>query len=126
VTPELQAKLEASASELIDFIKAGGATTIDFAKEQVPLVVEEMIRWGWWGAMLGIAFGIVTFGLCAACVGYIRVSLRKGDEPFFSVVIAALSFVIGAAALTTNTATAIKITVAPRLYLIDQLKEIAK
>lgn len=46
MNPDLLNKLQESATKVLDFVEATGESTVDFAKEQVPLVVQDVLRWG--------------------------------------------------------------------------------
>lgn len=46
MNPDLLNKLQESATKVLDFVESTGESTADFAKEQVPLVVQDVLRWG--------------------------------------------------------------------------------
>ena len=134
MNPELQSKLEASADKLIAFLEQSGSASVDFAKEQVPLVVEEILRWGWWSSAFVVSTVVILFVavLSAAIVVVRKAQWSKSEiDPtqVAGIVLGTSSVVLGMVAVAvvpTNCHTMLKITVAPRIYLIEQLKGLAQ
>ncbi len=139
---ELQTKLENSASALIDFIEKSGGAAMDFTKEQVPLVIDEILRWGWWSAfvpLVAIPTGAIVSALMARRAyneipvhqeGYYRGGKSWESVPgVFCIVCLIATIILSVASVPStfiNGGTVLKISVAPRLYLLDQLKELVK
>lgn len=118
------------AKELLDWAKAGK----EIVAEQVPLLVQEIIRWGFAEAVLYMLLGAVIF-LCARYLmnkwytrpegGFWR-SWDEGPGPLFAWIGIGAGYVIGFLMFFTSLFTAVKCLVAPRVYLIEYLANLVQ
>lgn len=99
-------------------VKSGG----DFAAEQMPLLVQEMIAWGLWSATARLAFSVIAFvvGVCL-----IRRGAKDPNADLGPPLIGLGLFVgvLGFIGTVFETQSVIKVTAAPRIYVLEQLKD---
>lgn len=125
MSQELIEKLEKSSEKLLEFIEKTGEQTVDFAREQVPLVIQEVLEWGFYSHLIN-AVG------CLFIVIFLVIILKKtwkylDDSPIVIVWGAGviICFALTCAMFHSGT-TCVKIKVAPRLYLIESLNELVR
>jgi hypothetical protein len=113
-------------TELLEFSKDAGA----FAKEQVPLVLQEYVKWG-------IAEGLMIFFGCSLyIIGFAygakrwAIDAHRGDDDLaaflYLMIGGILSLMAFVGALVDGILPAIKAIVAPRVYLIEKLSDLIK
>lgn len=111
------------ASEIMNYVATGIEKGGSFAVEQAPLVAQEII---WWG----IASGLLWMAFSAMCIAAIYWGIKKvialdiTDEPhgFFMCFFGGIGAMILAAVFANNVFQVAKASVAPRLYILEQLK----
>ena len=134
LTPETQAQLNAFLSTLLTSIEATGS----FAAEQIPLVAQEIALWGFWSNLIPwliLLVGFLGFGIWALrlwtdgkpfSVG--EYSSEPAPKVFLVIGSSLVAIGLGIALLVNSTAgvgflpQAIKASIAPRLYVIDWLR----
>lgn len=102
--------------------------TTDFAADQFPLLVQEWLRWY---AAESILFIVVSIPFVIAPVVIRRRYLRSQSEPsdddvFGSAVLAFFATVIPFLAFTNNLWALVKVTVAPRVVLVQEFVNLVK
>ena len=123
-------ELQQSMSQFLNLMIEALRKTTDFAAEQIPLYVQELLRYALWDAILGIIFSVafvVAFLVCAKKANNYLKSDDNYDDFRLTILLgllvgglAAIAFVIFTFASVSNI---IKITLAPRVYVIDYLKK---
>jgi uncharacterized membrane protein len=105
-------------------------TAKDFADEQVPLFVEEFLSWRFWQAIvyLSISLLFLVAFLVYPAIYFIKIkTLSKLNNEDFMVATLLMclsmliSGIISGTSAIPNLMTAIQISVAPRVYLVEQL-----
>ena len=131
---DLKMKLDEVGTELLDFLQEG----VDFAGEQIPLVLEEILKWETWQAGVGVflcGLGIVIFLALTPVLKRSSMESRYGEEKKFldwedftiKMALSALCFLSWSVPIfVVNLLTIIKISVAPRLFLIERVSDILK
>lgn len=111
-------------TELLEFSKDAGA----FAKEQVPLVLQEYVAWG-------AAEGITLFVLGAALIiGYVygcrRWALQAADDgesvAAIYIILGGMASIAASFAVFVGLMQAMKALIAPRVYLIETLSDLIR
>lgn len=123
---ELQRKL----IEYLSKIEGGIERAVDFSAEQVPLVIQELIQWtivehtiyaATWGCLA--MFFVMLLGLCI-----IRREKWDPEDPTFPVLFIGIpSFVcatLTGAQVVINGSVALKAYLAPRLFVLEYLKDL--
>lgn len=121
---ELIAKLNAAVDKVGQWVQDAEA----FAREQAPIVVQEVLAWGWWHhAILASAFllgAIICWVATWVIFRWANNSLDSVDEPVAKILSSVFigggsaGFLVGVVA---NIITMAQISVAPRVYLLEQL-----
>jgi len=107
-------------TELLEFSKDAGA----FAKEQVPLVLQEYIAWGIASSIVWLLpFLVMLFFSVRVWKWAVRVA---EDSDGFSIVAAFLYSIIMLPGLIINLLDLTKAIVAPRVYLIETLSDLIR
>lgn len=119
------------AKELLDWAKQGK----EFVAEQMPLLVQEIIKWGFAEAVIYMIMAVAIFLIS-------RYLMKKwyekptdsiwrdwdmgGPLPGFSWVFIAGGYVLGFLMFFNSLFTAVKTLVAPRVYLIEYLANLVQ
>jgi Mn2+/Fe2+ NRAMP family transporter len=123
-------ELQQSMSQFLNLmIEALGKTT-DFAAEQIPLYVQELLRYALWDTILSLilAIAILTASLIIAkkVLKYLRIADYNYDleaAAHILLVVLGLSSIFSVFLTVASVSTILKITLAPRVYVIDYLKK---
>lgn len=110
---------------LIDKLISAIENGYDITKEQLPDVIHQLLVWRMTEAIL---FAVVFWLFFSVCVYYTprawRNTVITDDAPVILVtLLPGVGFLIGA---LSNTMTALKIYVAPKLYLLESLRDFLK
>jgi hypothetical protein len=97
-----------------------------FAREQVPEIVKEILMWGLYSNLVYAIGCIAIFIISIYCFRSILNSKKPSgpDEEFihgFLFLITIISFILSMVVFVSKLLIVIKILVAPRLYLLEQL-----
>lgn len=130
---ELQTRLLKYMDHLEQYAQQGG----DFVAEQTPLLVQEFLAWEFWYHLAwGACMLVVSVAMWSACVMCLRAAKyafkedRDNLDGFMPFVLLA-PIVGGIAALLfvsafNGLASAAKVHMAPRVYLLEHIAEMAK
>lgn len=128
-------ELQKILTEVLVVVKDGAAWSAAVAKQEIPLVVEEYLRWGLVEALLwAVVFVLVAVVLLKAgklCREFPYKDEKYNEAKDFGMFMGHMGF-RGLAALvfTLNTVPhvlgAVKILTAPRIYLLEQLSALVK
>ena len=121
---ELQNRLTA----YLDTIEESAATASEFAAEQMPLLVQEYLTWIWWSSLI---FGLpCLLGAIAAAVLFFVGAIKEGRAGgratwgFPCAMISLLAFIPLCAGVCASAATFVKVSVAPRVVLLEKVTEL--
>ena len=124
---QLKKRLEESATSLLDWVESSG----EFVTEQAPLIAHEIINYGFWLNLIGVITGcvFVLIGSIAAYKGFLKGFLSSKDELEIVAwsVVGALGAILtfsGVVMTYTHVPTLLQTVVAPRVYLIEYLKDL--
>ena len=130
---DMTIKTEEVATQLLTWLQQFGGEAEGFAREQVPLFVEEYIRYHQIANCTTFVFGIVCLIGCILATKYLLLpSIKKIDEVSIDeedqYVVASIAtgaavlvfFILGLVSLTSFY-DATKSIVAPRVYIVDNL-----
>ena len=120
-------ELQAALTKLLESLLATAEKAVDLGAEQLPLVVQEYLAWGIAAAAVWAVFCTLTLIAGLAAMRWTWGNERLWDylnEPagIFLTLGSGCMVVGGIVGSITNTLTLIQITVAPRVYLIEQLR----
>lgn len=138
----MKPELEKALTGVLEVIKEAATQVGAVAKEQLPLVVREYLSWGVAEAVTWIALGLVVW-----CVGmYVGVVIHRSSsnacvseycrDPecshmrrrtlFGLIFLPCISTMLLVMISFSSVLTLIQIQVAPRVYLLEQVKEMLK
>ena len=122
----MKQQLEQELLASLETVKSYITKTAEFANEQAPLVVEELIRFNLWYSGMGALVG--TFFLLASAIWasvFIYRSINETEEVHAQIAtLGIIPFVIGAVILANNLGTLIMCLTAPRLFVLEYIKGI--
>lgn len=121
---EIKTELLKHADELLQYLQVGMKDGVDFAKQQVPLIIQEYLKWGMAEAIL-----YMFVCLLISVVLFTYATKRKrpwnGDRdpsPYLAVTAGLIAFI----PFFVNAFTLVQIWIAPRVYLIEQFTKLVK
>lgn len=125
--PELQAKLV----EYLETMEGAVTASKDFVAREAPLVVQEYLTWCFWEACLWMTLNSIIVALFLTVWSRPCLRLAKSDTP--EDVFGGLGLALGGAAAiglsysaVYNALTALQITIAPRVFLLERIAELVK
>lgn len=134
---ELQEKLEESGVELISWLETTAKSTEGFMVEQAPLLIQEVLLYYTWyyGIFTGLGVLLVLFGVFSVYCGIKKTERLEtknngmfDSEPPMSdqefCVVGVFFILAGTGVTLYNTLILLKVILAPRLFLLEQLSEI--
>jgi hypothetical protein len=95
----------------------------DLAKSEVPLVANEYLSWYFWMNAIGVIAALAIFIL--SFVGW-RLSLKHfnaADDKFVASVFAFIGLAFSIILFSTTAMNVVKVSVAPRVVVLDKLAE---
>jgi hypothetical protein len=123
---EMQSKIV----EMLTALQSEMVSGVAFAKEQFPLVMQEMLRWGF--VKQCIEGGVALVLLSVFIIGFIKLwrlqnktkdqEIKESSQIFIGIIFF-ISFLC-LCILITAINTMVKIKVAPRVYLIEQVQNL--
>lgn len=124
-------QLQKALADIITTLQKGAEQVGTVAQEQVPLLVQEYLAWGFWSAAINAA---VCGGILLALLATFLVALRKsrgrwdGQGPTVPIVTFIVSgvllFALGVPLLIEGIGAGkelVQISIAPRVYLLEQV-----
>lgn len=117
----------------IDHVAAWVESAESMASEQAPLVADEIVRFGVWSHGAGVAVGVLSIPAAIVLVYVGIVMFRRYDRTrneacsmlgAFCSVFSVVVFVIGVVMASMNAVSFIKAVAAPRLYILEYLREL--
>lgn len=122
---KVKEELLKSANEVVQFVQAGLQQGADFASEQAPLVVQEILRYGlvtnWLYLLFWVSVIVCTLRNVKTWIRHVENSCDFELEYVYISAGIVLSL-IGAISITCLLPQALLVTFAPRLYLLEYIK----
>lgn len=118
-----------ASGEIYTASKAGIIKGIDFAQEQTPLVVEEFCRWKFAESIIDASIQIILIcflaWLAKKSFKWYQDSIKEFTIVVNALILAAsiITSIVFVSGVWDNAKNAIKIKIAPRVYLIDYVAE---
>lgn len=125
-------KIKESFGTLLEYVEKGAG----FAAEQAPLVVQELIAWGFWNHAIGavvalcvvVLIGFALRRLCPVLFAEYRKDYREQSEGFcilgtLGLIAALITAVVSAYVAVGNFKMLVMASVAPRVFLIEKIRD---
>lgn len=129
-------QLQAALADILKSLQAGADQVGGVAREQLPLLVQEYLAWGFWRASFWCVFGVALVAAALLISGHVRRTLKSfdncsGDMEEMAWVLLGRGLQIfgpvpGVIVFLLNAQAALQIAVAPRVYLLEQVAKLVK
>lgn len=136
MSDSLLTKLSETGIKAIDFAQQSAQNIYKFLEKEAPLLLQEWLTWNFWTSLFWFIFGVIVF-----CIGLLIVSIafrqKKGAKgtmnienwngdalgaAFFSTF---GSFILGLGLMGSNLDW-LQIWLAPRVYILENIKDLIK
>jgi hypothetical protein len=127
----MSAELQKVLADVIGSLQSASAQVGVVAKEQLPLLVQEYLKWGIAKAGIDLVFSLVVIYLCYKVGSWFgsRASAWWEDEchPFgyMGVLIAGVLSIMAFVSIWQDILTVTNVYLAPRVYLLEQVAKLA-
>lgn len=125
MNPEIADRL----TKYLDTLEKGLDKAGDFIAEQAPLVVQELLAWRFWeAAMLAVVLALGVLLCIALWKPAKHFQIDDYDEcgPLFARIILATTITVMTGFAIQNGIAAVKVKVAPRLIVLEEVRHLAK
>lgn len=94
-----------------------------FVQTELPVFISEYLAWHFWSSVVGIVIGVVLLLLAHCCLFLLHyfVCKKNHEEGWVLMVPAVILIAAGLCSIISNTYNVVKVTVAPRVYIVDKL-----
>lgn len=120
------------ADDLLKFIIDGLEQGKELAEREAPLLVREVVTWGIVEHVLYATFALAAFVTAVVVFRWCRREATKPDRSYeddayeIEMILSVIAMVPTALITAINVVIATKAAVAPRLYLLSELKQLLK
>jgi hypothetical protein len=123
----MKEELEQKSINLLNWLDQTIKTTADFGAEQIPLFIQELLRYNYWMSLIWFVVGaLLTIALLFTGYKLIKYCLKiDANENIPFVIFLALPL-SGSIVLMVNNTEWIMIQLAPRVYLLEYVKDMIK
>lgn len=123
---ELENKLNESLIDIIDWLKKNGAAVENFIKEQTPLLVEEILDWNFFYHLVWMCIGLFIILISVVILMFMKKYWEEiSKDDCEGIVIFPMFFtILGLLVVFSNLFYIIKIRIAPRLFILEELKSL--
>ena len=119
-------QLQKAMADIFVVVKDAATFTAAQAQGQLPVLVEEYLRWG----ALDAALGIVYWGLLGMfgyrCIVWAQEDRRSNEAVFAGYLIGGASALVSFIAVGINVSVLVQVLVAPRVYLLETLARLVQ
>lgn len=124
-------KSTAVSGEIYEGIKTVGSKAIDLAQKEIPDIVEQLLMWKMTEAIVGLVLWIIVFAIgLVLLIKWWKKSDVRSDEAVFARCVSTILFAVAlfASAISPydNIMTIVKISVAPKIYLIEYANDLVR
>jgi len=121
---QIKDQLLGNLNSILTFVQSTGTQALDFAKQQTPLLIQEIIKYNlalhtFLLIMFSVFFAIAVY---VTRYGFKYQDTREGGVP--CLMIGACASIFTFVGVAVNTVTLLKIYYAPRLFMIQYIMEL--
>jgi hypothetical protein len=124
---------EKTLIDLVEKTKAGVEKGVDFAMQEAPKFIEELLKWKFYESLLAVVAAVLAFAILTTLYIVVYRKMKDADEEsrIITRVLSTLIFLAVSCAVIfptafRNTKTMVEIKVAPRVYLVDYAASLMK
>lgn len=118
-------ELQTRITQYLDAIESSAETAGDFVVEQTPLLAQEYLAWMFWSNVFIAALTLLVAAVCGLiCYLLIRASKKHPGVLAEAVFLSGFFGLVCVAIACTAAYDAIKVTVAPRVVLLEAVKDL--
>ena len=126
---EIKSEVGSRILSYLDAVESSASSAGEFIAEQTPLVAQEYLAWCFWGAMLMFAFAlfVIMFSvfLMRLAVKWYRDDCTM-EAGFFVLIVAIGGMLLGSFMVALAAERAVKVSVAPRVVLLEKVAELSR
>ncbi len=120
--------LESKMLETLQWVEQSIKTTSDFASEQVPLYIQELLVYNFWMSLTWFIVGII---MIISLIPLVRIFIKEIRKPILNqnlgvampCLFGSLGLMAGGIVMIAENTDWIKIKLAPRVYIVDYLRK---
>jgi hypothetical protein len=126
-------KLQEQLTAIVDQLQVAIQTTVDFTAEQLPILLQEILRWG---LAKNIILLVISSTLLLLSIHLIKIFSRiyregkkknsYSDDGAITLIFSSILAVVSTLFIVGNILTIAKILLAPRLYLLEYASSLLK
>ena len=118
-------EIKAAIVEYLKTFENGLKKAGDFSMEQVPLVIQEFLAWQFWGNVTACCSFCLAILITAVIHKYVGKRIRSGSEAMvLNHLLCGFVVVITIPGIIISFVAALKVTVAPRLVILEKISEL--
>ena len=124
-------EIQQRITKYLDAIEASAQGAGDFVSEQAPMVAQEYLAWVFWSSALG-AVGLMVAGVTGLVFSVLFLKQFLKNKEFIEhpeAMLTAIPIIIAGLAVGVglqNAGTALKVSVAPRVVLLEKVSELSR
>jgi hypothetical protein len=132
MTPELQK----AVAEFLNWLKASAQQGGEFVKQQVPDLLQQQLRYAWWVDVALVGFAVLGMVATLALFIYLFKSMQTAATTQYNdfdsvgwvmgMVACAITFLGSFISIMVNSMELLKITLAPKVYLLEWITGLMK
>ena len=112
-------------SSILNWVEETAKTAEAFAVEQTPLYIQELLAWNFWYSLILFFIGFLSIAIQSFLIKKMIKWHREGDREdqefciIFGIITSIVGFLVLPLAFFLNNLDWLKITVAPRVWLVE-------
>lgn len=124
-------KTQTVGGDIYDATKNGIGKAVDFAQEQIPQVIQQIMLWEFWcHAIHAIIWTVIMVVILYFTIRYWKIAWKNTDDYkhgptiVLNIIGLVISLIILGAGVIPNTQTCVKIGIAPKVFLIEYCSDL--
>lgn len=128
----MEKKIKENIGEIIDKLQIYVENAENFAADQAPQLLQEIIYWGIIENSIDAFIGLIVLSICSYAVYYFFTKYPTADDEeqevayVFGIIVSSTASIISFCVTLAQLQMVLYIYFAPRLYLIDRISDIAR
>lgn len=120
----MDAELQKAIANFLTLLTDAGSAAGDAAKKELPTIIKEYLKWGFSNAAVWLCIGVAILIVgTVVSIKIRRVDPDDDDWRLGGIVCQIGASIVGLAFIIPNVLTMVQIYVAPRVYLLEQARD---